>query len=88
MKRQEELLMEEGEGVGNGRAEGSSATGDGGEAAILLTPDVDGTGSCFLLVSLLSILLKRGFSDVWVVLYQLYLPRFFSRLLLDILGLK
>ena len=30
MKRQEELLMEEGEGVGDGRAEGS-ATGDGGE---------------------------------------------------------
>ena len=27
MKRQEELLMEEGEGVGDGRAEGSSATG-------------------------------------------------------------
>ena len=49
MKRQEELLMEEGEGVGDGRAEGSSATGDGGEAAVLLTPDVDGQGlvSCW-----------------------------------------
>ena len=43
MKRQEELLMEEGEGVGNGRAEGSSATGDGGRDATSLEPDVDGT---------------------------------------------
>ena len=32
--------MEEGEEVGDGRAEGSSATGDGGQAAISLTPDV------------------------------------------------
>jgi len=31
--------------VGEGRAEGSSATGDGGQAAISLMPDVDGTGS-------------------------------------------
>ena len=29
--------------MGDGRAEGSSATGDGGQAAVLLTPDVDGT---------------------------------------------
>ena len=29
--------MEEGEGVGGGRAEGSSAVGDGGQAAIPLT---------------------------------------------------
>ena len=29
--------------MGDGRAEGSSATGDGGQAAISLTPDVDGT---------------------------------------------
>ena len=29
--------------MGDGRAEGSSATGDGGQAAILLTPDIDGT---------------------------------------------
>ena len=34
--------MEEREEVGDGRAEGSSATGDGGQAAISLTPDVDG----------------------------------------------
>ena len=29
--------------MGDGRAEESSATGDGGQAAISLTPDVDGT---------------------------------------------
>ena len=34
--------MEEGEEVGDGRAEGSSAIGDGGQSAIPLTPDVDG----------------------------------------------
>ena len=32
--------LEEGEEVGDGRAEGSSAVGDGGQAAISLTPDV------------------------------------------------
>ena len=31
--------------MGDGRAEGSSAIGDGGQAAISLTPDADGTGS-------------------------------------------
>ena len=41
--------------MGNGRAEGSSATGDGGQAAISLTPDVDGTGSGSLLDSILSV---------------------------------
>jgi len=35
--------------VGDGRAEGSSAIGDGGQAAILLMPDVVGTGSGSLL---------------------------------------
>ena len=30
---------------GDGRAEGSSAVGDGGQAAISLSPDVDGSGS-------------------------------------------
>ena len=29
--------------MGDGRAEDSSAIGDGGQAEILLTPDVDGT---------------------------------------------
>ena len=34
----------EGEEVGAGRAEGSLAIGDGGQAAISLTPDIDGIG--------------------------------------------
>ena len=36
MNRQDELLMEEEEEVGDGRAEGLSATGDGGQAAMSL----------------------------------------------------
>ena len=43
---------------GDGRAEGSSAVGDGGQAAISLSPDVDGSGSGALLDSILSTLLK------------------------------
>ena len=35
--------------MGDGRAEGSSAIGDGGRAAMSLTPDGDGTGSGSLL---------------------------------------
>ena len=35
--------------MGDGRAEGSSAIGDGGQAAISFMPDVDGTGSGYLL---------------------------------------
>ena len=46
--------------MGDGRAEGSSAIGDGGQAAISLMPDVDGTGSGFLLDSILSTLLKKA----------------------------
>ena len=34
--------LEEGEEVGDGRAEGSTAIGDRGQAAVSLTPDVDG----------------------------------------------
>ena len=49
MNRQEELLTGGGRGVGDGRAEGSSAVGDGGQATIALTPDVDGSGSGSLL---------------------------------------
>ena len=45
--------------MGDGRAEGSSAMGDGGQAAISLTPDVDGTGSGSLLDSVLSSLFFR-----------------------------
>ena len=35
--------------MGDGRDEGSSATGDGGQAAMSLMPDADGTGSISLL---------------------------------------
>ena len=35
--------------MGDDRSEGSSATGDGGQAAVSLMPDVDGTGSGSLL---------------------------------------
>ena len=51
--------------VGDGRAEGSSTIGDGGQAAISLTPDADDTGS--LLASILSSLSEKQSSDVWVV---------------------
>ena len=43
MNRQEELLVEKGDGMGEGRAEGSSATGGGGRDAMSLEPDVEGT---------------------------------------------
>ena len=43
----------------DGRTEGSSAPGDGGQAAISLRPDVDDTGSGFLLDSILSTLFKK-----------------------------
>ena len=45
--------------MGDGRAEGLSAMGDGGQAAISLTPDVDGTGSGSLMESILSTHLKN-----------------------------
>ena len=51
--------MEEGEEKGDGRAEGSSAIGDVGQAAISLMPDVDGSGSGSLLDSIISTLLKK-----------------------------
>ena len=35
--------MEKGDAMGEGRAEGSSATGDGGRDAMSLEPDADGT---------------------------------------------
>ena len=53
--------------MGDGRAEGLSAIGDRGQDAISVTPDVDGTGSGSLLDSILSALLKKRPSDVWVV---------------------
>ena len=48
MNGQEES-WEEGEEVRDGRAEGFSATGDGGQAAVSLTPEMDGPGSGSLL---------------------------------------
>ena len=45
--------------MGDGRAEGSSAIGDGGQAAVSLMPDVDGTGSGSLLDSILSTFLNK-----------------------------
>ena len=50
--------------VGDGGAEGSSAIGDGGQAAVSLTPDVDGTGSGSLLGSVLSTLLLLDILDL------------------------
>ena len=44
MERQEELLAGGGRQVGDGRAEGLSAIGDGEQAAVSLTTDIDGTG--------------------------------------------
>ena len=38
--------MEEGEEVGDGRAEGLSAIGDRGRAGMSLTPDMNGTYVC------------------------------------------
>ena len=51
MNRQGELLLEEGEEAGDGRAEGSSVIGDGGQAATSPTSDVNGTGFGSLLES-------------------------------------
>ena len=45
--------------MGDGRAEGSSATGDGGQAGVSLMPDTDGTGSDSLLDSNLSTFWKK-----------------------------
>ena len=45
--------------MGDGRAEGSSAIGDGWQAAISLMPHADGKGSGSLLDSILSALLKK-----------------------------
>ena len=45
--------------MGDGRVEGWSAIGNGGQAAISLMPDVDGTGSGSLLDSILLTFLKN-----------------------------
>ena len=45
--------------MGDGRAEGLSAIGDRGQAAVSLMPDIDSTGSGSLLDSVLPSLLKQ-----------------------------
>ena len=50
--------VEDGEKVEDGRDERLSAIGDGGQAAISLTPDLDGTGSGSLLDAIPCTLLK------------------------------
>ena len=55
--------------MGNGGAEGSSATGDGGQAALSLTPDVDGTASGSLLDSFLSIKIMY-YSSLYTFLWE------------------
>ena len=67
MDRHKELLLEVGEKVGDGRAEGSSTIGDGGQSQISLMPHADGTGSASLLDSIPSTLLKKQSSDVQVL---------------------
>lgn len=52
---------------GDGRTERSAAIGDGGQAALSLSFDIDGTSSQLLADSILSILLKKWSSNVWVV---------------------
>ena len=46
--------------MGDGEAKGLSAIGDGGQTAVSLRPDVDGTGSGCLLDSIPSTLLKKS----------------------------
>lgn len=45
--------------MGDDRVEGSSAIGDGGQGGVSLMPDIDGTDSGSLLVSILPTLEKR-----------------------------
>ena len=57
--------------MGDGRAEGSSAIADGGQAAISLTPDVDGMHVCIFESSQLEgscvgdLLCPRNNTDQW-----------------------
>ena len=53
--------------MGDGRAEGSSAIGDGGQAAIYSCLTLMTQISSCLLDSILSTLLKKEYIDVWVV---------------------
>ena len=51
--------------MGDSSVESSSAIGDRGQAAVSLSPEVDGSGS--LLDSILSTLLKKKSNAVWIV---------------------
>ena len=58
--------------VGDGRAEGSSAIGDRGQATNSPTPDVDGTDSGSLLDSILSTPMKKRSGGVWFAALSLF----------------
>ena len=60
--------------VGDGRAEGSSAIGDRGQATNSPTPDVDGTDSGSLLDSILSTPMKKRSGGVWFAALSLFSP--------------
>ena len=53
--------------MGDDRANRPSAIGGRGRAALSLMPDIDGIDSGSLLGSILSTLLKKCPSDVWIV---------------------
>ena len=56
--------------MGDGRAEGSSAIGDGGQAAVSLTPDVDGTHVCIFESSQLEVSYVGGLLCLVAVIHQ------------------
>ena len=58
--------------VGDGRAEGSSAIGDRGQATNSPTPDVDGTDSGSLLDSILSTPMNKRSGGVWFAALSLF----------------
>ena len=55
--------------MGDGRAEGSSVIGDGGQVAFSLTSDIDCTVSSSLLDSILCALLINQSTDIEVVVF-------------------
>ena len=55
-----------------------SLSGDIGQASSSLMPDIDGTGSNFLLDSILSTVLKKLSSDVWVVMIFFFFHHIWS----------
>ena len=70
--------LQEGVEVGDGRAAGSSAIGDGGQAAISLTPDVDGMHVHIFESSQLEGSYVGDLTVYWYLLLAAYfLPNFF-----------